>query len=119
MNKKAIILPIALVTLGAIGYAIYRNLSANDRDGTLYGNVDIREASPAFRVTGRVASIQVDEGAQVKAGEVLATLDPEPFLNTIHAAEATVAALTARNALLHRGYRAEDIEQARARLAAA
>ena len=118
MNKKAILLPIALVTLGAVGYVIYRNISAGDRNGTIYGNVDIREASLAFRVGGRIEAIHVDEGAVVKAGDRLAELDPEPLQNTLHSAEALVASQAARNALLHRGYRAEDIAQSKARLEA-
>jgi HlyD family secretion protein len=119
MNKKAILLPLALVTLGAVGYLIYRSVSANDRAGTIYGNVDIREASLAFRVGGRVETIHVDEGAVVKAGDRLATLDLEPLQNTLHSAEALVASQAARNAMLHRGYRPEDIAQSKARLEAA
>ncbi len=119
MNKKTILIPVLLLSVSAIAYVIYRNATAANRKATLYGNVDIREASLAFRVSGRVASIQVDEGAHVKQGDVLATLDLEPLQNTLHSAEATVASLTARNAMLHRGYRSEDIAQAKARLAAA
>lgn len=119
MNKKAIILPILLLGGSVAAYLIYRNATAAERHATLFGNVDIREASLAFRVTGRVASLKVDEGAQVKEGDVLATLDPEPLQNALHGAEATAAALAARNALLHRGYRSEDVEQAKARLMAA
>jgi HlyD family secretion protein len=118
MNKKAIFIPILLVGAAAT-YLVYRRGTGEERQTTLYGNVDIREASLAFRVTGRVASLQVDEGAQVKEGDVLATLDLEPLQNALHGAEATVAALTARNAMLHRGYRSEDLEQAKARLLAA
>ncbi len=116
MNKKAIILPILLLGGSAVAYLIYRNATAAERDATLYGNVDIREASLAFRVAGRVASIAVDEGAQVKQGDILATLDGEPLQNALHSTEATMAALAARNTLLRRGYRPEDIEQAKARL---
>lgn len=119
MNKKAIILPAILLGGSLVTYLIYRNATAAERNLTLYGNVDIREASLAFRVTGRVAAIQVDEGALVKEGDTLAILDQEPFLNALHAAEATAASLAARNALLHRGYRSEDLEQAKARLTAA
>jgi HlyD family secretion protein len=119
MNKKAIILPIALLTLGVVGYVIYRNVHAEERNRTLYGNVDIREASLAFRVGGRVESLKVDEGALVKAGDVLATLDLEPLQNSRHSTEAAVAALAARNALMHRGYRPEDIAETKARLEAA
>jgi HlyD family secretion protein len=119
MNKKAIIIPVVALALGAAGLAYYRNSVAKAQDATIYGNVDIREASLAFRVAGRVLSMQVDEGDLVKAGDVLATLDPEPLQNSLHAVEGAAAALTARNALMHRGYRTEDIEQAKAKLGAA
>lgn len=119
MDKKKVIFPILLLGGSLAAYLIYRSTTAAERQATLYGNVDIREASLAFRVTGRVASLQVDEGTQVKEGDVLATLDPEPLQNALHGAEAAVAALAARNAMLHRGYRSEDVEQAKARLGAA
>lgn len=119
MNKKAIIIPVIALALGAAGLAYYRNSVGKAQDATIYGNVDIREASLAFRVAGRVLSMQVDEGDLVKAGDVLAMLDPEPLQNSLHATEGAAAALTARNALMHRGYRTEDIEQAKAKLQAA
>jgi len=119
MNKKAIIIPIVLLAALAAAFLIRRSSAADERQATLYGNVDIREASLAFRVAGRVDHINVDEGAIVKAGDVLATLDLEPLQNALHSAEATEAAVAARNGMLHRGYRTEDVEQAKARLVAA
>ena len=119
MNKKAILIPIVVLAVASAGLAYYRSSVADAQNTTIYGNVDIREASLAFRVAGRVLNLQVDEGDPVKAGDVLAALDPEPLLNSLHASEGAVAALSARNALMHRGYRAEDIEQAKARLGAA
>jgi HlyD family secretion protein len=119
MNKKAIIIPAALLAAVTAVYLIRRNGSVDERQATIYGNVDIREASLAFRVAGRVDSLRVDEGAMVRAGDVLATLDLEPLQNALRSTEATAAALAARNGMLHRGYRAEDVEQARARLVAA
>jgi HlyD family secretion protein len=116
MNKKAIIIPIVILAAGAAALAYYRNSTAEAQDATLYGNVDIREASLAFRVSGRVLSLQVDEGDAVKPGDVLATLDPEPLQTSLQATEGAAQALAARNALMHRGYRSEDIEQAKAKL---
>lgn len=63
--------------------------------------------------------VNVDEGARIKAGDLLATLDQEPLLNALHSAEANVAALQARNAMLHQGYRQEEQQQARSQVAAA
>ena len=119
MNKKVIIVPAALLVATAAGISWYRQRDAAAKNGTIYGNVDIREATLAFRVSGRVSAFNVDEGATVKAGDVLATLDAEPLQNTLSASEGTEAALAARNSLIHHGFRAEDIEQAKARLASA
>ena len=63
MNKKAIIIPIVLLAAMAAVYLVRRNGSADERQATLYGNVDIREASLAFRVAGRVDSLAPATGA--------------------------------------------------------
>ena len=87
MNKKAIIVPAALLVVVAVGISWYRQRDAAAKIGTIYGNVDIREATLAFRVAGRVAAFNVDEGATVKAGDVIASLDPEPLQNVLSASE--------------------------------
>lgn len=119
MIKKLILL-VAIVGGLFFGYA-YFNKPPNSSTAvhTLYGNVDIREVSMAFRVAGRVVEVNVDEGAHVKEGNVLAKLDGEPFVNSVHTAEANVAASMARSALLHKGYRKEDVQQAKAKLQSA
>ena len=42
---------------------------------TLYGNIDVRQVDLAFRVPGRIAAMNVDEGDRVAAGQELARLD--------------------------------------------
>jgi len=115
MNKK-LIFPIAAVALAAAGGTwACRSHGQADRP-TLFGNVDIREVNLAFRVGGRVTDIRVDEGSAVHAGDLIASLDVEPLQNAVANAEAAVAATGAHAAMLHKGYRAEDVEQAKARL---
>lgn len=112
--------PAALLLAAALagGYYLYQREVEASRQGTLYGNVDIREVVLAFRVSGRLASIQVDEGDSVQPGQILARLDVEPLKNSLNAVLANEAALAARNALMRKGNRSEDIAQARARLEA-
>ncbi|MCD5327381.1 secretion protein HlyD [Chromobacterium piscinae] len=113
--------PAALLLAAALagGYYLYQREAEAARQGTLYGNVDIREVALAFRVSGRLASVQVDEGDSVQPGQILARLDVEPLKNSLNAALANEAALAARNTLMRMGSRSEDIAQARARLEAA
>ena len=121
MNKR-VVLPLLAGAI-ALGGALYLTArihgEAEEGASPIYGNVDIREATLSFRVGGRVSQIAVDEGDKIKAGAVLARLDKAPLENTLHAAEASVAALSARSNLLHQGYRTEDQQQASAKVSAA
>ncbi len=105
----------------AIGIALVAGLAAflvlrgrNAGELTLYGNVDIREVTLGFRVAGRLASIKVDEGDTVRAGQELARLDTTPIQLALNEARASAASIGARLGLLKAGYRTEDVEQARA-----
>jgi len=117
--KKQIVIPVLILALGIGGFFLYRHFALSSRAMTLYGNVDIREVTLAFRVSGRVADVAVDEGDFVKEGDALATLDAEPLQNAVGAAEAALTSISARNSLIHSGSRAEDIAQAKARVEAA
>jgi len=117
--KKQIVIPVLAVVIGIGGFLLYKFTLAPPKSVTLYGSVDIREAALAFRVSGRVADIKVDEGDAVKAGDVLAVLDTEPLKNAADAADASLTSISARNSLIHSGNRAEDVAQAKAKMEAA
>ncbi|POZ62420.1 secretion protein HlyD [Chromobacterium alticapitis] len=120
MSKRWLaVVALLLLAAGGVAYYFYQRAAAAERETTLYGNVDIREAILAFRVPGRLAAVLVDEGDAVQPGQILARLDAEPLRNSLNAALANESALAARNALMHKGNRREDVEQARARLSAA
>ena len=73
----------------------------------------------AFEAGGRIAAIDVDEGAFVHAGQVIARLDDRLPRARVAAAEAAVAQAEARYALAKRGPRGEDIAAAKAEADAA
>lgn len=73
----------------------------------------------SFETTGRIVTIDVDEGQAVHAGDVLARLDDRLSKARVAAAQAAVAAAEARYALARRGPRHEDVEAARAEADAA
>ena len=58
----------------------------------LNGNVEIHDVSLAFRVAGRVNNVGVDEGAHVKKGELLASLDKDVFKAKLDYAKAQLHA---------------------------
>ena len=116
------ILPIAILLLVAAGaaawwYALPQKLGwlpEASREFVLYGNVDIRQVSLGFRVSGRLAELHADEGDVVKTGTVLAKLDAAPYEFAVRSGEADVAALQATLDKLKAGPRPTEIAQARA-----
>ncbi len=119
MNK---IIPVVLL-LAAAGAGVAWYLGVPQRYGYLqptppsqviYGNVDIRQVSLGFRVGGRLASVEVEEGDTVKTGDVLARLDSGPYEIAVRAAEENVAALKATLDKLEAGPRPSEIAKARA-----
>ena len=55
----------------------------------------VREVNVSFEVSGRMTTRPVDVGSTVRAGDVLGTLDPEPYLARIRTIEGERAALEA------------------------
>jgi len=80
----------------------------------LYGNVDIREVNLGFRVSGRILEVLRDEGDEVKAGEILARLDDEPYRRDAEQSRGQVGSLQAHLQMLEAGNRPQEIAQARA-----
>lgn len=86
---------------------------------TLYGNVDIREVQLAFQDPGRILHLTVDEGARVRQGQVVAELDPARYQLEARRLAAEVAAQVQVVDRLHQGSRAQEVEKAKAGVAAA
>lgn len=88
-NKKLVGVVAVLVIIALVIGGIYYYRSQEDRDLTLYGNVDIRTVNLGFRVSGRLASLAVDEGDTVTPGALLGKLDDAPFINSLNEAKLT------------------------------
>jgi len=79
-----------------------------------YGNVDVRTVSLAFQVSGKIESLNFEEGQKVKNGDVLATLDNALYKEYLKQVEAQVEVQKAKIQKLEKGYRKEEIAKARA-----
>ncbi|MDR2387024.1 MAG: efflux RND transporter periplasmic adaptor subunit [Deltaproteobacteria bacterium] len=84
---KAKVIAIVLVMVLAVAAFWYKDRKAKlDRISkplVLYGNVDIRELTLAFRVPGRLAEMALEEGDRVQAGKVVASLDQKPLADEL------------------------------------
>jgi HlyD family secretion protein len=111
-RNRAVLLAGAALVVAAILYIVFAGRPAKEL--TLYGNVDIRAVTVGFRVAGRLATLDVDEGDPVHAGQRLARLDSTPLALEVDEARANAAAIGKRMELLKSGYRPEEIAVARA-----
>jgi HlyD family secretion protein len=68
---------------------------------------------------GRIAALTVDQGDQVRAGQILARMDDSNLRGTLLRAQGTVAAAVANLNKLQAGSRPQEIEEARRNLQAA
>src|SRR5262245_33730641 len=83
------------------------------------GEADATRIDIAARIDGRVAQLPVDRGQDVKAGQVLVTIDNPELLTRLKEAEAAAAVAMADLKRIQVGTRAEIVASRRAALAAA
>ncbi len=85
--KKAFLLLLALSVFAGVGYRLYAQKRGSPDEPAspivVYGNVDIRDVSLGFRVSGRIAAVLCEEGDRIGKGQVVAVLDKKPFLDEV------------------------------------
>ena len=111
MTRKRLILPllaVALVTVAAFSMNWFHRDNALQGSGT----VEARNIRVGSKVGGRIDKVLVREGDSVEAGQILITFDDKELL-------ASLAASRANAEKAERGFRTEEIEEARAAAAQA
>ncbi len=90
IRKKTLLkLGIVLFVL-IVFYYLFTTWYQHHKPLTIYGNVDIRDVNLGFRVSGRLLTLNVDEGDAVHTGELIGHLDPSPYLREVNAGKAAV-----------------------------
>ncbi len=84
---------ILLAIVSAIALSYYWFSGDHTRDLVLIGTVDANQVIVSPQMQGRIQKLLVDEGTQVKAGDLIATLDPSELEAQERAAAATIASL--------------------------
>jgi HlyD family secretion protein len=121
MSPKKIVPPILVLAAlggGAWWYLQHRQKPADKGLGAS-GTVEATEAQLGFQVPGRIVALDAHEGDRVRAGQVIARLDPDESEARRAQTAAQVEAARAQLAELLAGSRREEIGQARAAFAAA
>jgi HlyD family secretion protein len=111
MNRK-ILIPV-LIVAALIGLAVYSSGMLH-RDASLRGSgtVEARNIRVGSKIGGRIDKVLVREGDPVEAGQVLITFDEKEL-------DASLAQSRAAAEKMQRGYRPEEIAEARAATAQA
>lgn len=117
--RRVALAVLAVAAVGAVIWLAVQRLEATAPPGTLYGNVEIRQVDLSFNAEGTVIAMPKREGDRVKQGETIAELDPATYQSAFDLAVARRGAAKAQLDVLLAGTRPEDIDQARANLAAA
>lgn len=106
--------------------AIYYLFSADhSKDLDLIGTVDANQVIVSAQVEGRIQKLLVDEGTPVKAGDLIAVLDPSELQTQEAAATANITSLQNRVAEMQHteestsGSTTGDVANARAKLSSA
>jgi HlyD family secretion protein len=119
MKKPIVALVAAAIIVAAIiaWYFTHHSESGKDRI-RISGNIEVTAVEVSFKIPGRVTERLVDEGAVVKAGQVIARLESEELANEVALRQADLQAMQAALDELLAGSRREELAQAEAALSA-
>ena len=115
MKVLRLLFAFALIALLLFAAWRLRTQEESAPDARAWGNVDTRQVSLAFEASGRIASLTAEEGAAVRAGDVLGRLDTTALQIERRRAAAEAARARAQASLAREGYRTEEVESAEAR----
>src|SRR5712671_4965578 len=104
-QRRIVGLGLILVVAGTAGYALWRPRQA----ATVVGVVRATEIRVAPEVGGQLATIKVQKGTRVRAGDVVAELSALELTASVGQARATLGAATASRDHIYAGVRAEQI----------
>jgi HlyD family secretion protein len=112
--KKIILLLVMVLLVGAGGYYYVHHTNGQEKPLVFYGNIENRTQDLSFRFLGTIKSIRKDEGESFTKGEPLVLLDTTTLRYQLENLTAQLVAEKATLAKLTKGYRVEEISQAKA-----
>jgi multidrug resistance efflux pump len=112
--KKKIVVLLVLGLLLAAGVFFGMRYARREKPLVLSGTVEARDADVGSLVGGRVSAVRVDEGTNVKKGQLLVELEPDFLDEQIRSQKGRVEAARADLTMALRGPRREDVARARA-----
>ncbi|QOX80088.1 efflux RND transporter periplasmic adaptor subunit [Trichlorobacter lovleyi] len=117
MKKKVLIGLLAVLLLGGLAVTVIRRTQAVNGGLKLTGTIETTTVAVSFKVPGRLKERLVDEGQQVRSGQIVARLEDDELKDERLLRAADQQAAQATLADLKAGSRQEEISAAAATLA--
>jgi HlyD family secretion protein len=117
--RVIILVVLVLAVVLAVRWFLQANGNPSASELRIYGNIDIRKANLAFNEQERIDQVLVEEGDRVTEGQVLARQQTNRLEAQIREIQAKIAAQQEVVKRFEAGTRPQEIEQARAEVAAA
>jgi HlyD family secretion protein len=119
MKKKRLII-VGIIVVIIMSVLLINHFCSKKDNGALNlsGNVEVTETNVGFKLPGRIVELAVDEGHQVKAGQLIARLDNAELASVVMQSKATLQEAMTRLAELKAGSRIQEIERAKASVSA-
>src|SRR5215469_2646422 len=114
-GRRIVVLGVILAAAGVGGYLLLRP----ERPAQILGVVRATEIRVAPEVSGQLASIKVQKGDRVRAGDVVAELSAEELTAAVAQARAALDAASANRDHVYAGVRDEEIASLKAGIAKA
>ena len=81
MKKKGIVFLIIFLVAGILAFTLMRNDSEKTQkikdDGIISGVLETDEVDVNVKVAGKILEVKVDEGDNIKKGDIIATVEAE------------------------------------------
>jgi len=117
--RVIILVVLVLAVILGVRWFLQANGNPSASELRIYGNIDIRKANLAFNEQERIDQVLVEEGDRVTEGQVLARQQTNRLEAQIREIQAKIAAQQEVVKRFEAGTRPQEIEQARAEVAAA
>lgn len=119
LRIRALLVLVILVLAAGVWWYVEQGQSSTGSTIVGSGTIEADEVNLATETPGRLDRVLVEEGATVRSGDLLASLDSSLLDAQERQARAAVEVAQANLALVERGARTEEIRQAEANLAQA
>lgn len=116
MLRKFLILLFIFGIAGLLFYLFIKDRGKVDQTIRVSGNIEAQEVNIGFKISGRIASLPVQEGDWVEKGAIVGRLDDKDFRHRLELAQASLRTAEARLERLLAGSRPEEIREAEAAL---